>query len=74
MSSFRNGFFTFFFIILMLSISANEKSLEGKHIKCVISEIDGRFRLYGRHNDKEKWTPLIYEDFPSTSYFRFYKD
>lgn len=37
-----------------------------------VSEEDGRFILYRRNDKADKWKPLVFEDFPSTTYFKFF--
>lgn len=48
--------------------------LVGNFIKLIVTNKDGRFALYGRNNVKDEWIPVFFEDFPITSYFRFYKN
>lgn len=70
-----NRIFSFLLIILMTmtALIAKDKKLIANNLKLHVTENDGRFILYGRKDKKERWLPLIFEDFPSTTFFRFFK-
>ncbi|MCK4798430.1 MAG: hypothetical protein KAT05_13705 [Spirochaetes bacterium] len=63
-----------FFSFLLFNLSAQQTRLLGNFIKLVVSNNDGKFLLYGRNNIKDDWIPLLFEDFPPTSYFKFFKN
>lgn len=54
-------------------MQAADKKLIANNLKLLVTEDDGRFILYGRKDMKDRWMPLIFEDFPSTTFFRFFK-
>jgi hypothetical protein len=63
-------------IIILLNIIplySEQYKLIGNYVLLSVSSNDGRFLLYGRSNKKDPWTPLLFEDFPSTSYFKFFQ-
>ncbi len=48
--------------------------LIGNFIKLEVYDENGKFIIYGRNNIKDKFVPLLFEDSPPTSYFRFFKE
>lgn len=67
-------FLLFTFFITLTSVQAADKKLIANNLKLLVTEDDGRFILYGRKDKKDRWMPLTFEDFPSTTFFRFFKD
>ncbi|HOJ63685.1 MAG TPA: hypothetical protein PLE45_04620 [Spirochaetota bacterium] len=63
----------FLFILLPLSFSQQTR-LRGNFIMVTVDNNNASFIIYGRNNKEDKWIPLLFEDFPPTSYFRFSKD
>lgn len=61
------------FFITLTTLQAKDKKLIANNLKLLVTEDDGRFILYGRKDKKDRWMPLIFEDFPSTTFFRFFK-
>jgi hypothetical protein len=56
-----------------MPVVAEQYKLIGNYVLLSVSSNDGRFLLYGRSDKKDTWTPLLFEDFPSTTYFKFYQ-
>jgi len=65
-------FYIFIFLFSLNFIHSEPLKLIGNFIMLSVSIEDGRFLLYQRTTKDEKWTPLIFEDFPSTTYFKFF--
>jgi len=63
-----------FILLSKININPDNLSLIGNYIKLVVSDDNGGFNLYGKNNIGDKWLPLLFEDFPPTSYFRFFMD
>jgi hypothetical protein len=64
-----------FFLTINSVIFSEQLKLIGNYIQLSVSRSDGKFLLYGRNSIKDKWIPLTFENFPSTSYFKmFYHD
>lgn len=65
-----------FLFIIFLFVSFFQYSvtykLTAKFLKLEVDEKNGRFLLYGRNSVDSEWIPLISEDYPSTTYFRFF--
>ncbi len=60
------------FLFIPFFVYTEQLKLLGNLFMVSVSEEDGRFVVYQRANKQEKWKPLIFEDFPSTTYFRFF--
>lgn len=64
-----------FFLFVLIFISTSQQTrLRGNLIMLTVDNSNGSFNLYGRNSKDDKWIPLLFEDFPPTSYFRFVKD
>jgi len=65
-----------FFVVLFICFKsfATNTSLIAKHIKVSVDNETGSFVFYGRKTTKDNWKPLLFNDVPPTTYFRFYQD
>ncbi|HOV13390.1 MAG TPA: hypothetical protein PK771_03810, partial [Spirochaetota bacterium] len=68
----KNRFLLVIFMFFSLCLYSEQLKLLGNLFMLSVSEEDGRFIIYQRGSKQEKWKPLIFEDFPSTTYFRFF--
>ncbi|HPO49997.1 MAG TPA: hypothetical protein PLO89_06690 [Spirochaetota bacterium] len=68
----KNKFVIVLFLFFAFTLTAEQLKLVGNFISLSVSEEDGRFILYRRATKSDKWSPMIFEDYPSTSYFRFF--
>ncbi|MBN2544948.1 MAG: hypothetical protein JXB50_04060 [Spirochaetes bacterium] len=64
--------FLLIFVFLSFKFYSNTRRLIGNYIKIEVNDKDGRFLLFARNTKDSEWVPLIFEDYPSTSYFKFY--
>jgi len=59
-------------ILLSFQLYPSTHKLIGNYIKIEVNDKDGRFLLFSRNSKESEWIPLVFEDYPSTTYFKFF--
>ncbi len=70
----KNKITLFLLFFAIANLFSQQTRLRGNFIMLTVDNNNSNFILYGRNNKNDKWTPLLFEDFPPTSFFRFSKD
>ena len=59
---------------ILPNLFSQQTTLVGNYIKLSVYNENAKFSLHGRNSKDDKWIPLLFEDYPPTTYFRFFKD
>lgn len=61
-------------VSISLSYGSDTKSLIGNNLMVKVNNLNGRFIMYYRENDKSVWQPLMFDDANYTSFMKVYID